>query len=84
MQRRTRGPGYVATLGVVVFAVTAGIQFGGIEGATFNRSVGSPAFAGILKPSASILGWPLILLVLGIAALVGGWTQRTKDQGPTT
>jgi hypothetical protein len=55
---RARGPAYVGFLGLVFFAVLVGVELGSIvEGD---------------RPDGKLIGWPLILLLVGGGALAAG------------
>lgn len=62
-----RGPGYVGALGLLLFVVSVGVQVSAIQN-------GSP-------PSHSFVGWPLALLLVGVAALAAG-TAAARIGGP--
>ena len=52
---RARGLGYVGAVGLLAFLISAGVQITRLETGW--------------APTASIVGWPLGLLVIGIAGL---------------
>ena len=52
---RVRGPGYVGGIGLFAFAISAGAQITRIESGR--------------APTADVVGWPLALLIVGLAAL---------------
>ncbi|MFZ2051832.1 MAG: hypothetical protein WAU69_12980 [Solirubrobacteraceae bacterium] len=66
---RFRGLGYVGGVGVLAFLVSIVAQITRIEG---GRS-----------PTASVLGWPLALLLLGAAALVASTYFLRDAQAPS-
>ena len=53
-----RGPGYVGALGLLLFVVSVGVQVTAIQKGNL--------------PSHSFVGWPLALLLVGVAALAAG------------
>ena len=56
---RVRGPGYVGAIGFLIFLISVGDQL------SVRLSGGSP--------SGSVVGWPLVLLLVGAAALALGF-----------
>jgi hypothetical protein len=56
---RVRGPGYVGAIGLLIFLISVGDQL------SVRLSGGSP--------SGSVVGWPLVLLLVGAAALALGF-----------
>jgi len=52
---RSRGPGYVGVAGLAVFLISVGAQVTRLESGH--------------GPSSSVLGWPLLLVLLGLAGL---------------
>jgi hypothetical protein len=53
---KTRGLGYLGAIGLLAFAVSAGLQITKLEAGH--------------SPGHSLLGWPVILIALGLVALV--------------
>lgn len=70
----TRGPSYVGALGLIAFAGLAGANAVAI-------------FSGNLDDREQLVGWPLLLLLLGIAGLVASFLlprEGAGGRGPTT
>ena len=65
----TRGPAYVGALGLLVFIGVVGAD-------VVSRLEG--------KDAAGVVGWPLILLLVGAALLIAGFLMPRSDGGPTT
>jgi hypothetical protein len=63
-----RGPGYVGTFGLALFLISVGTQLTRLE-----ASRGS---------SSSVLGWPLVLVLLGVAGLLAPTLARRGRRGP--
>jgi hypothetical protein len=61
---RRRGPGYVGVLGILLFLISTAAQLG-------RAASGHP-------PSHSVLGWPLVLLLLGVAGLAAPLLRRRE------
>jgi hypothetical protein len=64
---RVRGPGYVGAIGILIFLISVGDQL------SVRLSGGSP--------SGSVVGWPLVLLLAGAAALALGFIAA-RVMGP--
>ncbi len=62
---RKRGPGYVGVLGILLFLLSTAAQLG-------RTSSGQ-------GPSHSLIGWPLVLLLLGAAGLLAPLLRRRYD-----
>jgi hypothetical protein len=61
----SRGPSYVGVLGLLVFAVLVGIEANALlEGE---------------RPDSSLVGWPLVLLLLGGAGLAASLAPRSRS-----
>lgn len=66
---QTRGPAYVGFVGLLAFAVIQGFEINAVlEGD---------------EPDSSFLGWPLILILLGAAALAAGAVGRKPPPAGT-
>jgi hypothetical protein len=55
---RARGPAYIGAIGLVVFILIIGVEVG--------------AIADLEDPEGKLVGWPLILLLVGAAGLLAG------------
>jgi hypothetical protein len=64
-----RGPAYVGAIALLVFAISAGTDIAA-------RVQGD-------EPGTGVVGWPLLLLVLGAAALAAGLLGGSDRGGPT-
>lgn len=62
---RKRGPGYVGAFGILLFLLSTAAQLG-------LTSSGQ-------SPSHSLIGWPLVLLLLGVAGLLAPLLRRRYD-----
>jgi hypothetical protein len=62
---RLRGPGYVGALGLLAFVVSVGLQVTRLE---LGRAT-----------SSELVGWPLALLILGLAGLLAPALDRRAD-----
>jgi hypothetical protein len=65
----TRGPGYVGAFGLALFIGVVGTDI-------VSRLEG--------EEGGGVVGWPLILLLLGVALLVAGFLAPRSDGGVTT
>jgi hypothetical protein len=70
-----RGPGYLAFFVLLLFALSAAIVGGGEE----VLDTGGDAF-GTEAPSASLVGWPLVLLIGTIAAAAAGLRRQAATR----
>jgi hypothetical protein len=61
---RRRGPGYVGALGIILFFASTAAQLVRVSGGH--------------APSHSLLGWPLVLLLLGLAGLAAPLLRRRE------
>jgi hypothetical protein len=61
---RLRGPAYVGGIGLLAFVISAGAQITRIEAGK--------------APTADLLGWPLALLVVGVAGLAAPALYRRR------
>jgi hypothetical protein len=66
---KTRGLGYVGAIGLLFFIESVGTQL-------------SRLLAGH-GPSSSLAGWPLVLVVLGVAGLAASWTRPRRRADST-
>jgi hypothetical protein len=71
-----RGPGYLAFFVLLVFAFSAAIVGGGDE----SGFVIEGDEATLQEPSASLIGWPLVLLIGTIAAAAAGLRRQTATR----
>jgi hypothetical protein len=65
VRSRARGPAYVGVLGLALFLASVTAQVARLESGH--------------SPSHSLLGWPLVLVVLGLAGLVTPLIRRRSD-----
>jgi hypothetical protein len=67
MRARVRGPSYVGAIGLGIFILLVGFDaVGSVDGDTSN----------------AVAGWPLILLIVGALALVGGFVGPSIQKAP--
>jgi uncharacterized membrane protein len=66
---RTRGPGYVGGVGLVIFI--------GLTGSNIVTRINGGDFSDL----TSVVGWPLVLLILGAVAIVASFVAGGGDGG---
>jgi hypothetical protein len=64
---KARGLGYVGAFGLLFFTASVGAQI--------SHELSGHA------PSSSLAGWPLVLVVLGVAGLAASWTRPGRRTG---